>query len=61
MPNGSFVFVSLQEIGYFAFGGSTIVTVFQANKLKLDQDLVDNSSKCLETLIRVGDQVGKAH
>ncbi|ORZ31413.1 phosphatidylserine decarboxylase-domain-containing protein [Catenaria anguillulae PL171] len=32
------------EQGYFAFGGSTIVCLFEPGRLELDQDLVANSS-----------------
>jgi len=33
------------EMGYFAFGGSTVIVVFQQGKVKWDQDLLDNSSR----------------
>ncbi|KAF8674083.1 Phosphatidylserine decarboxylase proenzyme 3 [Rhizoctonia solani] len=47
-----------QEFGYFAFGGSTIVILFEKGKLKWDDDLLSNSSSTLETLVRVGMGVG---
>jgi len=50
----------LDEIGYFAFGGSTIICIFQKGTIEFDDDLLENSRKQLETLIRVGDSVGKA-
>jgi phosphatidylserine decarboxylase len=31
------------EVGYFAFGGSTIVVVFPPNTVVFDPDLVENS------------------
>ncbi|CAE7135514.1 unnamed protein product, partial [Rhizoctonia solani] len=49
-----------QEFGYFAFGGSTIVMVFEKGKLTWDDDLLSNSSSTLETLVRVGMGVGRA-
>ncbi|OTB01460.1 hypothetical protein M426DRAFT_323479 [Hypoxylon sp. CI-4A] len=47
-----------EELGYFKFGGSTIVTLFEPGKMVFDEDLVDNSISALETLIRAGMSVG---
>jgi len=47
-----------EELGYFKFGGSTIVCLFEEGRMKFDDDLVDNSTGALETLIRVGMSVG---
>lgn len=41
------------EIGYFAYGGSTIVGVFPAGAVEWDQDLLTNSELPLETAVRV--------
>jgi phosphatidylserine decarboxylase len=41
-----------EELGYFKFGGSTIVLLFEEGKMKFDDDLVDNSKGALETLVR---------
>ncbi|KAI7898117.1 phosphatidylserine decarboxylase-domain-containing protein [Cokeromyces recurvatus] len=46
------------ELGYFAFGGSTLITVFQKGKISFDSDLLDNSDKALETLVQVGNHIG---
>lgn len=40
-----------EELGYFKFGGSTIVLLFEEGKMRFDEDLVDNSSGALETLV----------
>ncbi|CAM6085605.1 unnamed protein product [Calypogeia fissa] len=48
------------EFGYFSFGGSTCICVFQENSIELDEDLVANSGKSLETLVCVGDSLGVA-
>jgi len=40
-----------EELGYFKFGGSTIVVLFEEGKMKFDDDLVDNSAGALETLV----------
>ncbi|GAA5832441.1 hypothetical protein JCM5353_000310 [Sporobolomyces roseus] len=48
------------EIGYFAFGGSTIVVVFPPNTVVWDPDLVENSKNAIETLVRVKTRIGRA-
>lgn len=46
------------ELGYFQFGGSTIVLLFEPGRMVFDEDLIDNSTTALETLIRVGMSIG---
>ncbi|SPO25759.1 related to phosphatidylserine decarboxylase [Ustilago trichophora] len=48
------------EFGYFKFGGSTIVLVFEEGRVVWDQDLVDNGKAAIETLVRVGMGIGRA-
>jgi phosphatidylserine decarboxylase len=50
----------MDELGYFAFGGSTIVVVFPPDKIAFDEDLLRNSREPLETLVQVGDSFGQA-
>lgn len=40
-----------EELGYFAFGGSTLLVLFEPGKMRFDDDLVDNSNGALETLV----------
>lgn len=47
-----------EELGYFKFGGSTILLLFEEGMMQFDEDLVSNSNTALETLIRVGMSVG---
>ncbi|KAI9069632.1 hypothetical protein FKP32DRAFT_1671210 [Trametes sanguinea] len=47
-----------QEFGYLAFGGSTIVVLFEKGVVQRDEDLLINSRACLETLVRVGMGIG---
>ncbi|KAI9772994.1 MAG: hypothetical protein M1839_002264 [Geoglossum umbratile] len=47
-----------EELGYFKFGGSTIILLFEPGTMKFDEDLVENSNTALETLIRVGMSIG---
>lgn len=39
-----------EELGYFKFGGSTILLLFEPGVMVWDEDLVDNSNGALETL-----------
>ncbi|TGZ81622.1 hypothetical protein EX30DRAFT_348439 [Ascodesmis nigricans] len=50
----------VDELGYFQFGGSTLVLLFEQGKMMFDDDLVENSSGALETLVRVGMSIGHA-
>lgn len=40
-----------EELGYFKFGGSTLLVLFEEGVMKFDDDLVDNSNTALETLV----------
>lgn len=46
------------EQGYFAFGGSTVMTFFEPGRVKLAEDLVRNTANCVETFARQGDLLG---
>ncbi|XP_010483223.1 PREDICTED: phosphatidylserine decarboxylase proenzyme 2-like [Camelina sativa] len=46
------------ELGYFSFGGSTVICVFEKDSIRIDEDLLVNSGRSLETLVRVGMQLG---
>lgn len=48
-----------EELGYFAFGGSTCITLFRVGTITFDDDLIINSSKPIETLVQVGEQIGQ--
>jgi len=50
-----------EEFGYFAFGGSTIVALFEKGAVQWDEDLLLNGRACLETLVRVGMQIGRGN
>ena len=49
-----------EEKGYFKFGGSTVVLLFEENKIRFDNDLLANTEKGLETYILMGEQIGRA-
>jgi phosphatidylserine decarboxylase len=47
-----------QEKGYFGFGGSTIITIFEKHKIKFSDDIIENSRKGMETYVLMGDSMG---
>lgn len=49
----------MDEKGYFKFGGSTVVLVFEQGKIDFSQDLIDNSALGKETLVKVGQTIAK--
>ena len=40
-----------EELGYFKFGGSTLLLLFEPGVLRFDDDIVDNSNRAVETLV----------
>ncbi len=47
----------MEEKGYFDFGGSTIILLFQRERIRFDADLLANSARGIETLVRAGETV----
>lgn len=47
----------MEEKGYFKFGGSTVVLVFEPGKIAFSPDLIANSANGKETLIKVGEEL----
>ncbi|ATG43291.1 phosphatidylserine decarboxylase precursor [Phaeobacter piscinae] len=50
----------MDEKGYFKFGGSTVVVVFEPGRVQFSDDLVANSAKGRETLAKVGQPLATA-
>ncbi|KAL6304965.1 phosphatidylserine decarboxylase-domain-containing protein [Sparassis latifolia] len=48
------------ELGYFAYGGSTIVALFSRGLVTFDEDLLRNSESVLETQMKVGWSLGRS-
>lgn len=46
------------EKGYFKFGGSTVVLLFEKNKISIDDDLLSNTIKGYETSVIQGERIG---
>lgn len=47
-----------QEKGYFQFGGSTVVLLTQADTVCIDEDILQNSARGLETIVKYGEKIG---
>lgn len=48
------------EKGYFSFGGSALILLFEPGKILFDEDLLKNTKEGLETLCVMGERIGKA-
>jgi len=49
-----------QEMGYFSFGGSALVLLFEPGKLEFSNDLIEESARGLEIRALMGTQMGLA-
>jgi phosphatidylserine decarboxylase len=46
-----------KEKGYFKFGGSSVVLLFEKGKVRIDEDLLKNTKNNLETEIKMGEKI----
>ncbi len=49
-----------EEKGFFSFGGSCIVLLFEKGRIKFDEDLVASSDRGLETKMLFGSSLGRS-
>ena len=49
-----------EEKGFFAFGGSCVITRFERGRIRFDADLLAQSAECVETYAKMGDRLGEA-
>ena len=49
-----------EEKGYFEFGGSTVLLLFEKERIRFDQDLLEASSMSLEIKASFGESLGTA-
>ena len=54
-------FKRLEEKGYFDFGGSTIVQLFEKEKIKIDGDILTKSKENIETKVEIGMKIGEKY
>lgn len=48
-----------QEKGWFEFGGSTVVLLFQKNAVRLEERLLENTRNGYETIVKMGEKIGE--
>lgn len=46
------------EKGYFAFGGSSVLLLVDADKIKIDADILENTKNGYETTVKMGERIG---
>jgi len=49
-----------EEKGYFKFGGSTVVLLFEKSKIDIDKDTLINTANGYETAVKMGERIGDA-
>ncbi len=47
------------EKGYFAFGGSSTITLFEPGRIQLEADLIENSNQQIELYAKIGTRMGR--
>jgi phosphatidylserine decarboxylase len=48
-----------EELGGFKYGGSTVLNIFKKGTVQWDDDLITNSNTPIETVVRVGEKIGR--
>lgn len=49
-----------EEVGFFEFGGSSIIVAFEPGRIEFDQDLKEASKQLIEMDVEVGMRLGRA-
>jgi len=49
-----------EEVGYFEFGGSSVVVAFEPGRIEFDEDLIAYSKKAVEVDVEVKTSLGRA-
>ncbi len=56
--HGEYNFIKGEEKGMFKFGGSTIVQLFEKDRIRPDSDILRNTRDGFETVVHYGEKVG---
>ena len=48
-----------EEKGHFEFGGSTIVLLLENDKVNINELIIENTNKEIETIVKLGDRIGR--
>lgn len=54
-------FEKLEEKGYFAYGGSTVILLCKKDTVTIDRDILEYSARGIETKVRLGERVGQSY
>jgi len=49
-----------EEKGYFYFGGSSCILLFQKDKVKIDEDIIKNTKNGIETKVYMGERIANS-
>ena len=52
-------FKKLEEKGYFAYGGSTVILLCKKDTVQIDADILEYSARGIETKVRLGERIGE--
>lgn len=52
-------FRKMDEKGYFKFGGSTVIMVFESDRIRFDEDIMTASARNMEVLVRCGSHIAE--
>lgn len=50
-----------KEKGRFEFGGSTVILCLEKNRAVIDEDILLNSSRGIETIVKMGEKIGVSY
>lgn len=56
--HGEYSFMKGEEKGMFMFGGSTIVQLFEKDRIRPDSDILRNTRDGFETVVHYGEKIG---
>ena len=59
-PKEEVVIEKGEEVGFFEFGGSSIVVAFEPGRIQFDEDLKEASRDLIEMDVEMGMQMGRA-
>lgn len=48
-----------EEKGRFEFGGSTVILALEKDRVNIDADILGNSAKGMETVVKIGEKIGE--
>ena len=57
--NRNTLFKKGDEKGNFEFGGSTIILFVKDGIIEIDEDILENSKKFMETTVDIGERIAK--